>query len=131
MTWSSTLSDKSILYLEDEIIVAIEIGEILNDLGFGEVLVAHNLRAAETLLAGRKVDFALLDVNLGNGERSNELGMRLDLEGAAVIFASGYNKGELAPEMQRFSFLEKPVTAFEIKNAIRSKLELADARSKA
>ena len=125
MTSSSTLSDKSILYLEDEIIVAIEIGEILGDLGFGEVLVAHNLRSAETLLAGRGVDFALLDVNLGNGERSNELGMRLAASGTDVIFASGYNKGELAPEMQVFSFLEKPVTAQDIRRAIFAKVEAA------
>lgn len=123
MKSSSTLSDKSILYLEDEIIVAIEIGEILSDLGFGEVLVAHNLGAAEKLLDGRKVDFALLDVNLGNGERSNELGMRLADEGTAVIFASGYNKGEMAPEMQAFRFLEKPVTQRDIQREVAAALD--------
>ena len=131
MTSSSTLSDKSILYLEDEIIVAIEIGEILGDLGFGEVLVAHNLRAAEMLLADRTVDYALLDVNLGNGERSNELGLDLASKGTEVVFASGYNKSELAPEMQAFSFLEKPVTAMDIRRAILAKVEAVQARSKA
>jgi len=131
MKSSSTLSDKSILYLEDEIIVAIEIGEILGDLGFGEVLVAHNIGAANALLDGRSVDYALLDVNLGNGERSNELGAALAAAGTAVIFASGYNKSEMPPEMQAFQFLEKPVTAREITRAISEATEFLDARKKA
>ena len=114
MTSSTTFSEKSILYVEDEIIVAIEISEVLKDMGFGEVLLAHNLRAVETHLNGRKVDFALLDVNLGNGERTTGLGLRLHAEGTRVIFASGYNKSELSEELQKFEFLEKPISIREL-----------------
>lgn len=131
MTLSSILSERSILYLEDEIIVSIEIGEILGDLGFGEVLVANNLGAAEALISERRIDYALLDVNLGNGERSNDLGQRLARDGTIVIFASGYNKGEMEPEMQRFYFMEKPVGAHDIRRAIEEATVETEARRKA
>lgn len=123
MMFFPTLSDKSILYLEDEIIVAIEIGEILSELGFGEVLIAHNLKAADRLLEGREVDYALLDVNLGNGENSADLGLSLAKQGARVILASGYNRQELRSDLQGFDFLEKPVSNRELELLFQRILE--------
>ena len=115
MTSSTTFSDKSILYVEDEIIVAIEFAQVLEEIGFGEVLVAHNLRAAENAVRDREVDFALLDVNLGNGERSAPIGLALAQAGTRVIFTSGYNKSELSDDLQRFEFLEKPIALRELR----------------
>lgn len=117
MTSSTIFSDLSVLYVEDEIIVAIEIAEQLKELGFAEVRVAHTLRAAETLVAEKTPDVALLDVNLGNGERSTELGIDLRSRGVIVVFASGYNKNELSDRLQSFEFLEKPIGHHEIKGA--------------
>ena len=103
-------SDLTVLYVEDEIIVAIETAELLRDIGFGQVLVAHNLRTAERLEQENAIDVAVLDVNLGNGERSIDLGLRLAEGGTKVIFASGYNLSELSEKIQGFDFIEKPFT---------------------
>ena len=111
-------SDRSILYVEDEIIVAIEIAEQLRDLGFADVRVAHTLRAAERELEKGVPDFALLDVNLGNGERTSELGIALREKGTKVVFASGYNKSELSERLQNFVFLEKPTSHADIQNVL-------------
>ncbi|MXQ06309.1 response regulator [Alphaproteobacteria bacterium GH1-50] len=115
---STIFSDRSILYVEDEIIVALEISEHLRDLGFSDVRVAHTLRAAERELEKGVPDFALLDVNLGNGERTSELGISLREQGTRVLFASGYNKGELSERLQAFDFLEKPTSHEDIRNAL-------------
>ena len=118
MTSSTIFSELSIIYVEDEIIVAIEIAEQLRDLGFRDVRTAHTLRAAEALVTEAMPDVALLDVNLGNGERTTELGLKLRDSGAAVIFASGYNKSELSDRLQSFDFLEKPLGRKEILGAL-------------
>ncbi len=118
MTSSSIFSDLSIVYVEDEIIVAIEIAEQLRDLGFREVKTAHTLRAAEALVKDMTPDVALLDVNLGNGERSTDLGLMLQERGVVVVFASGYNKSELGARLQSFDFLEKPIAPAEIVAAL-------------
>lgn len=116
---SSIFSDFSIVYVEDEVIVAIEISEQLKELGFREVRTAHTLRAAEHLVQTSLPDIALLDVNLGNGERSTDLGVQLRDQGVIVVFASGYNKGELGARLQSFEFLEKPIGSIEIASLLR------------
>ena len=123
MTSSSIFSELSIIYVEDEIIVAIEIAEQLRELGFKDVRTAHTLRAAEDLVKAQMPDIALLDVNLGNGERSTDLGVMLREKGVIVIFASGYNKSELSDRLQAFEFLEKPIGAREIGLALKKSVD--------
>ena len=122
MTSSTIFSELSIIYVEDEIIVAIEIAEQLRELGFKAVHTAHTLRAAEALLSDEQPDVALLDVNLGNGERTTELGIRLRQAGTKVVFASGYNKNELSERLQSFDFIEKPLGREDIADALKTAL---------
>ena len=111
--------------VEDEIIVAIEIAEQLRELGFQDVRTAHTLRAAEELVADFTPDLALLDVNLGNGERSTDLGLMLRERGCIVVFASGYNKSELSARLQSFEFLEKPIAKDDIATTLTRLLMVA------
>jgi DNA-binding NtrC family response regulator len=113
-------SNFSVLHVEDEIIVAIETASVLADLGFGTVRVAHTLRSAENLVRSERFDIALLDVNLGNGERTVELGLALRERGTHVVFASGYNKCELSARLQDFDFIEKPLSRLEIEEVLKS-----------
>ena len=113
-------SDYSVLHVEDEIIVAIETATVLADLGFGTVRVAHTLRSAENLVRSDRFDVAVLDVNLGNGERTEALGFMLRERGTHVIFASGYNKCELSARLQSFDFIEKPLSRLDIEDVLRS-----------
>lgn len=111
-------SDLSVLHVEDEILIAIETASVLHELGFGSVRMAHTLRAAEQLVRAERFDVALLDVNLGNGERTTEIGIALRNRGAHVVFASGYNKSELSDRLQSFDFIEKPVSREDIVQAL-------------
>lgn len=107
-------SDLSVLHVEDEILTAIETASVLSELGFGTVRVAHTLRSAENLVRAERFDVALLDVNIGNGERTTDIGVALRDRGVHVVFASGYKKSELSASIQEFDFIEKPVLRDDI-----------------
>ncbi len=119
MTLSMTCSRPRVLYVEDEVIVALDVADGLADeLGF-EVRVAHNLTAAFRLVESETFDFALLDMNLGHGERSTELGHKLAAAGTHVVFASGYNRNEI-DEIANFQLIEKPFLLDDIRSAFGS-----------
>ena len=109
-------SECSILYLEDEIIIALDTAQTLKDMGFREVQVAHNLRRARALAeaAERPFDCALLDVNIAGEGMSLAFGRELLARGAVVVFASGYNRHEMEAEHEGLVFVEKPLNAATI-----------------
>ncbi|MDD9977645.1 MAG: response regulator [Boseongicola sp.] len=118
------LSDKSILYVEDDNIVAIETEEALRDLGFGQVFSAQTLTRALELVSRFSFDFAMLDYDLGNGERSTLVGLELEQRGVPTVFLSGYHKSELEAAVQRFEFLEKPVLLTCVRRKITDLLRI-------
>ena len=105
-------SDATILYLEDEIIIALDTAQTLEELGFAAIRVVHNLRRAraeaEALISG---DCALLDVNISGEGLSLDLGRELIARGVRVVFASGYNRHEMEAEHAGLTFVEKPLNA--------------------
>ncbi|MEY1557840.1 response regulator [Yoonia sp. R2331] len=116
MTRSTTCSPPKVLYVEDEVIVALDVADGLSqEFGF-EVRVAHNLTAAYQMIAREDFTFALLDMNLGHGERSTELGKTLAASGTHVVFASGYNRNEI-DEIANFQLIEKPFMLSDIHKA--------------
>lgn len=112
-----TSSKINILYVEDEVILALETADRLRlDHGY-DVSVAHNLRAARLLHARGGIDVALLDVNLGNGETSRELAQELLQDGIKVLLVTGYNLHEVVTE-HRLPLIEKPFTVDELAAAV-------------
>ncbi len=119
MTW--TPSDMRILYLEDEAIIALEMVEVLRDIGFSDICMAYSLPMAEKFLDDGAVDLALLDVNLSHGRTSFELGDRLMGDGVPVVFATGYATASL-PADPRALVIEKPVTPAALAQALETAL---------
>jgi ActR/RegA family two-component response regulator len=119
MNHCSTPSKSKLLYVEDEVIVALDVSDGLeHELGF-EVHMAHNLSAALEKFENTSFDFALLDMNLGNGENSLSLGLMLAERGTHVVFASGYNRHEIA-KIDAFQLIEKPFQLSDISAAFAS-----------
>lgn len=76
----------SILIVEDEILVALEMEGILEDHGFDVAGIAADLKTALTY-AERSIDLALVDLNLRDGLTGPQIGERLANEhNAAVLF---------------------------------------------
>ena len=64
---------------------------------------------AERLIAERKPDVAIVDINLRDGERANPLLDRLQEEGIPVIVITGYTAVSLQPGKVE-AILQKPVS---------------------
>lgn len=78
----------SILIVEDESLVAIEMQCILEDNGYRVLGIAADLESA-LKFAGHGIDLALVDLNLRDGLTGPEIGQRLANEhNAAVLFVT-------------------------------------------
>ena len=114
------LSDLTILYVEDDELIAAATKVALERMGFKRVLVAQNLAAALDWVesTSQTIDLALLDLSLGNGERTTELGLKLRDAGVGVLFATGYTKDEVETALHSFEFLMKPVSAAHLEKRL-------------
>ena len=74
-----------VLIVEDEMMIALELEMILEDLGHQPVGVAPDLVTAESL-ADQQIDLALVDLNLRDGLTGPEIGKRLGEKGVTVLF---------------------------------------------
>ena len=78
----------SILIVEDEMLVALEMESILEERGYTVVGIAADLDSAMAYADGR-VDLALVDLNLRDGLTGPEIGKRLASEhNAGVLFVT-------------------------------------------
>lgn len=112
----------TILYLEDEPIVAMDTGAHLKSLGIGEVEVAYRLKQAEGIAARQGIDLAILDINVDRGQTSTDFGRQLAASGATVIFASGNSGDAETLTAEGFAFLDKPFTLDALTRKIENSL---------
>ena len=103
------MSGKRILVVEDEVIVAMLLEDILADAGATVVGPAARVARALELLEAEPVDAALLDLNLA-GEVTIPVAEELKRRGIPFAFATGYGKGlELPPKLaEAASVVPKP-----------------------
>lgn len=112
-----------ILVVEDDALIAMELGERLTDMGYEVLGPAHSIAEAEALLARETPDAALLDATLGNNVSSVPLGVLLQAKGVPLAFCTGYDKVKGAPpELAKAPVLTKPVSDADIKNCLEKLL---------
>lgn len=121
------LSEKTVLYLEDEILIGLDGELLLKDIGFGSVLLCHTLETALVHLEKRHIDFALLDINLGDGRTSLSFARSLIEKGVPMAFASGYNRSEDLTCDFSAPVVVKPFSNVTIRNAVMQSLANRDA----
>jgi DNA-binding response OmpR family regulator len=74
-----------ILIVEDEMLVALELESVLQELGHDVAGIVPDLQAAE-LYFDEALDLALVDLNLRDGLTGPEIGKRLSERGVTVLF---------------------------------------------
>src|SRR3954469_6352728 len=80
---------RRVLVVEDEMMVAMYVEDLLTDLGFEVAAVATGLEQALPLARNGEFDFAVLDINLA-GQLSFPVADELRKRGIPFLFASGY-----------------------------------------
>jgi DNA-binding response OmpR family regulator len=103
-----------ILVVEDEALIAMELGERLRDMGYVVIGPAQAIAEAEALIARERPDAALLDANLA-GQSSLPLGLALAARGVPVAFYTGYEQlKDLPAELAMAPVLTKPISDDEL-----------------
>ena len=105
---SSELKGARILLVEDSWHVGNAIKRLLRALGADVAGPTATIADAERLIAERKPDVAIVDINLRDGEQANPLLDRLQEESIPVIVITGYTEVSLQPGKVE-AILQKPV----------------------
>lgn len=110
----SGLTAKRILVLEDEVLLALDAAETLEELGAVVVGPVHRVDAALALLDRERPDAALLDVNI-NGDTSAAVASRLVEESIPFVLATGY--GSQSGISGHVAVIDKPYNRSQLQAA--------------
>jgi CheY-like chemotaxis protein len=105
------------LVVEDEVMVAIYIEDLLAELGYEVVAVATRLDRALALARQGGFDFAVLDINL-DGQMSFPVADVLREQGIPFLFASGYGSKGVNDNYHHAVRIQKPFRSSELVQAI-------------
>jgi CheY-like chemotaxis protein len=108
------LSGRRVLVIEDEMLVAMLLEDMLADLGCTVVGSAARVEQALAMIeAAGSLDAAVLDVNL-NGQRSYPVADVLAARSVPFVFATGYGEDSLMNVYRSFPLLQKPFKQSEL-----------------
>ncbi len=116
---TNALANRRILVVEDEVLIAMQIEEILLDLGCVVVGAVGRLDAALELAADQALDAAILDVNILGG-LVYPVAERLSARGIPFMLASGYSNWALPEPLRDLPRLMKPFRRRELEDGVRS-----------
>ena len=106
------LAGLNVLIVEDEMMIALAIEDMLHDLGC-EVVKASRVKKALQLVATTTLAGAILDINVA-GEMVFPIARVLRERGIPFVFSSGYGIGKLPPDLSDVSMLSKPFEEKEL-----------------
>lgn len=117
------LSSKfKILIVEDDALIAMELAERLEEMGYEVLASAMTLEDAQAAAQGERPDAALLDANLA-GHSSVSVGAALAARGVPVAFCTGYDEiKNLPPELAGVQVLTKPIGDDKLSAALKKML---------
>lgn len=106
------------LVVEDELLVALDLCETLDRLGYTSMGPVANIADALTMIDGKPPDIALLDENLA-GEPITAVAEALDSRHIPFAIVSGYGTSRSEdPVLTQARRIPKPATFSEIREAV-------------
>jgi CheY-like chemotaxis protein len=116
----SPLSGRRVLVIEDEMMVAMLLQDMLADLGCAVVGPAARVEQALAMIdaaSAGALDVAVLDINL-NGQQSYSVADALAARSVPFVFATGYGQDSLKNGYRSFPLLQKPFKLSELGDAL-------------
>lgn len=117
---SKTRSTRSILVVEDEILLAMMLEDLLLDGGY-HVIRANTLQDAHDAVERLPIDVAILDVNLGGAEVF-PLAARLRELRIPFVFASAGDATRIGAQFGDYPIIAKPYTIEQIQKFLSAAL---------
>ena len=127
---SATGAVPSVMIVEDEMLVALDLQETVKSLGYKVVGPFGGLAEAIDGAGTHAVDFAILDLNL-NGEMTYDLAVELEKRGIPIVFTTGYESDTITSRFQNCRVLNKPVVKDALESVLKEHLEPQAPRQKA
>ena len=115
------LSNRKVLVVEDEMMIAMLIEDMLDEFGCKLVGPATNVPRALELIGKETVDVAVLDLNL-DGKDTYAIADALRQKNVPFIFATGYGSTGMRPEYGDRPVLQKPFQAKDLETALAEAL---------
>ena len=116
---NAPLSELRVLLVEDEVLIACMLQDMLTDLGCSVVGPAARVDEALALIETNAIDAAMLDVNL-NGELSYPIADALVARGVPFLFSTGYERDRVQDGYRGYTILQKPFHGSELARALIS-----------
>lgn len=120
-----TPAPPSILIVEDEMLLALMLEDLLMDTGY-RVVHADTLAIAFELVERDHFDVAILDINL-EGAEVFPLAARLRELRIPFVFASASDLSRIGPEFRQYPMIAKPYTIGQVEQSLNK--VLADTRA--
>ncbi len=112
------LDGHHVLIVEDEILIAMDLADIVRDAGAEVVGLAGSTQQAMSLIGTHCITVAILDVQLGK-ENSDEVANRLGISNIPFIFHTGGPVKKLGPShWPHAPLISKPATSATIVAAL-------------
>lgn len=126
----SRLAGLRVIIVEDEAMLALELTDMISELGCEVAGSATRLPSALDLAVNGFFDLAILDVNL-NGVRVDEAADAIIARGKPVVFATGYNESGVAQHKSSWPIVNKPYSMADVEHAINAALDKVDGTGQA
>lgn len=110
---NSPFSGHRVFVVEDEMIVAWLLEDMLVELGCIVIGPAASVKEALAMIDAEAIDVAVLDVNL-NGEMSYPIADALIARDVPFVFVTGYDKDRMLDGYRTFPVLQKPFHRAEL-----------------
>jgi CheY-like chemotaxis protein len=111
-----------VLVLDDEMLVAMMLEDMLAELDYEVVGPFGTLEEALAAVATERLDCAIIDLNLGRGVLSTPVAEALRARGVPFLLATGYGANEQTDQMGHSGLLGKPFSTSDVQDAIKALL---------
>lgn len=113
---------RSILLVEDEVMIRMMVADMLEELGYTIAGEAGDIDEAIRLVQATDFDLAILDVNV-NGKVISPVAEAVQMRGRPFVFATGYGAQGLPEKFRDRPALEKPFQLETLARAIENALK--------
>jgi len=117
--FSSEAAGRRIIVVEDEMLIAMLLEDMLSDMGHKVVAVVPRVNEALTAVEKEAFDFAILDVHLG-GQPVFPVADVLISRNIPFVFATGYGERGLPENYRSQRILQKPFGKDDLERVINS-----------
>jgi CheY-like chemotaxis protein len=115
------LSNRKVLVVEDEMMIAMLIEDMLDEFGCKLVGPATSVPHALALIGNESIELAVLDLNL-DGKDTYAIADALQRKNVPFVFATGYGSTGLRPEYGNRPVLQKPFQQKDLETALADAL---------